>query len=292
MTRYPSLVRSGDPRFGLPPAEALAKADLVSAKAEVEPFLRNAPIEVVIVGDVTVDEAIAQTAKTFGALPKRSSERPQVPGADEIRFTKGIATPHRLQHSGRPDVALGLVSWQTDDFHDDPAEARAVQVLRSVVSIRAMEKLREELGATYAPQVMQESSEVFDEFGLLTVFAEVKPTETSSLMAAIEAVAEELKAKPLPAEDLARAVQPLIDQIGKDMATNNFWATRLASASWDPRRLDIIRTQEAHLKKVTPADLQLVAKKYLRGDRSFKLLVEPKNQTQAAKGAAPTSSRR
>jgi zinc protease len=291
MTRSPSLVRSGDPRFGLPPAELLAKASLEGARAQIAPHLANAPLEVVIVGDISVDEAIAQAAATFGALPKRDSKMPLVAGADRISFTKGQKGLQRLQHNGRPDVAAGLISWPTDDFHDDPAEARALQVLRSALTIRAIEKLREELGATYSPIVMQESSETFDEFGLLTMLAEVKPSETERLLRVSEEVAEELKSKPLPPAELARAVQPLVDQIGKEMATNGFWASRLSNASWDPRRLDSIRTQEAHLKKVTPADLQRVAQKYLRGELAYRLVIEPRQQAPAAAGAATTAGK-
>jgi zinc protease len=166
-----------------------------------------------------------------------------------------------------------------------------LQVLRSALTIRAIEKLREELGATYSPIVMQESSETFDEFGLLTMLAEVKPSETERLLRVSEEVAEELKSRPLPPEELARAVQPLVDQIGKEMATNAFWASRLSNASWDPRRLESIRTQEAHLKTVTPADLQRVARKYLRGELAYRLVIEPRQQPPAAAGAAKTAGK-
>ena len=45
--------------------------------------------------------------------------------------------PQKLQHAGRKDVAFALTAWPTDDYHDDPAEARALQVLRSVLQNRA-----------------------------------------------------------------------------------------------------------------------------------------------------------
>jgi len=281
MMRYPSLVRSGDRRFGLPPVDAIKQGTLAAARAEIEPSFKNAPVEIIIVGDLTVEEAIAQTAATFGALPKRSEKAPVAAGADKIAFAKMGGAPQRLEHSGRSDVALGLISWPTDDFHDNPAEARGQAVLRSALHIRALERIREQLGASYSPQAFQESSEIFDEFGLLTLLAEVNPSETPRLLATFDEVAEELKANPLPGEELARAVRPLIDQIDKDMATNNFWATRLASASWDPRRLDIIRTQKQHLEKITSADIQRLAQKYLRKDLAFRLLVEPGKQPQS-----------
>jgi hypothetical protein len=67
-----------------------------------------------------------------------------------------------------------------------------IQMLRAVVETRARDKLREELGATYSPSVQNENSEVFDEFGMLTVAAEVKPDETGRVMQAMEAVAADL----------------------------------------------------------------------------------------------------
>ena len=287
MTRYPRLVRADDKRFGIPQPDAIKAATVAEGRALVEPSLKSAPLEVLVVGDISIEEAIAQTAATFGALPKRAESPPVAKGADKISF-RPSATPHKIEHAGRPDVALGLVSWHTDDFHDDPAEARAQSVLRAVLQIRAIEQIREQLGASYSPQTFHESSEIFDEFGLLTILAEVNPTELDRLFATIDAVAEDLKSKPLSEDELARALRPVIEQVEKDKATNNFWAARLATASWDPRRLEMIRTQKAHLEQVSVADIQRLAQKYLKGDRAFRLRVVP-GPNAAAAPAGPTT---
>ncbi|MDP8915655.1 MAG: insulinase family protein, partial [Pseudomonadota bacterium] len=66
----PRLLRSGDPRFGLPPLPAMTSTRIGDVRRAVAP-LTTEPIEVVITGDVTVDQAVKQTAATFGALPPR-----------------------------------------------------------------------------------------------------------------------------------------------------------------------------------------------------------------------------
>jgi zinc protease len=271
---FERLVRSNDARWGFPSREELAAAQLPPLRAAIEPMLRSAPIEVTVVGDITVDEAIAQVGATFGALPQRQAQAPRIPGLERISFARR-ADVERLRHSGRPDVAFGLVAWQTDDFYDDVAETRAVNVLRSIVQIRAIEKLREELGATYSPSVLNQSSDVFDEFGLLGIAAEVNPSQLDRLMQIIGEVAEGLKTGQVSADELNRAREPMLLSLASDKASNSYWLGRLGGASWDPRLLETIRNQEQMLRAVTPADIQRLARKYLINERAYRLAVDP-----------------
>lgn len=287
MTQFPRLVRSGDRRFGFPSDQELTNAQLAPVRAAFDPLLKTAPLEVAIVGNVTVDEAIAQTAATFGALPQRRTEMPRLPGADRITFAGGGS--QELQHRGRPDVSLGLIAWQTDDFYDSVADARAQQLLRSLIQLRATDKLREELGATYSPLVMQDSSEYFDEFGLIAMGAEVNPSQLDRLLQVINEVAEELKTTEVGADELGRAREPMLQQLSRDRAGNEFWLARLSGGTWYPRRLEGIRTQEQLLRAITPADIRRMAQTYFRPDRMFRLKVVPATAAAATPAAAPAN---
>jgi zinc protease len=284
--RVPQVLRSGDQRWGLPDRAALAKADLAAARDAIQPALARGLVEINIVGDVTVDEAIAQTAATFGALPNRETKARRAPGGERVSLIPAGPRPVQLTHAGRPDVGLGMIVWQTDDFWDDPARARVVQVLRAVVELRALEKLREELGTTYSPNVQSETSEAFDEMGLLSVSAEVKPDQIAPLMQVIEEVANEIAAKGLTDDELNRARTPMLAQLEKDRAGNEFWLGRVGGSSWDPRRLESIRQQEALLRSVTLADVKAAAAAYLRPDRARRVVVNPPSNQAGAEGAA------
>jgi zinc protease len=284
LTQYPRLVRSGDRRWGLPSREEIAGAQLEPIRAAIDPALRSAPIEVVMVGDITVDRAIAEVASTFGALPQRQA--PARPNPELARVTFPASGVTRLQHNGRPDVAMGMIFWPTDDFFDDPAEARALHVMESVLRIRTIDRLREELGATYSPVVLRESSETLDEFGVVGMGAEVNPSQLDRLMQVIEEVAEGLKTADVQADELARAREPMLQALSRERAGNEFWVSRLAGSTWEPRRLESIRTQEQLVRAVTAADIRRIAQRYLNGRPAVRLFVQP----AAAAGAAPAAS--
>jgi zinc protease len=270
---FPQMIRSGDQRWGLPERGALAAAGLAPVRKAMEPVFARAPLEVTMVGDVTVERAIAETAATFAALPRRDAKPVVFKGSEAVSLAATGGDPLRLSHAGRPDVGLGLIGWRTDDVFDDMRETRVIQVLRSVIELRALAKLREELGSTYSPVVQNESSEVFDEVGLLTVAAEVKPDQIDVLMGGIEAVAQELVAAEVTADELARAKTPILAQLAKDKAGNEYWLGRLSGSSWEPRRLAMVADQEAVIGSVTAADIQRAARTYLTPDRAWRLLV-------------------
>ena len=72
--------------------------------------MANSPIEVIIVGDISVETAIAETAKTLGALPKRP-ELVEPPGIRDVKFPP--AGNVVLKHKGRADQGYALVAWPT-----------------------------------------------------------------------------------------------------------------------------------------------------------------------------------
>ena len=283
LTQHPRHVRSGDLRWGLPTPEELAGAQLAPIRAAIDPALRAGPIEVTVVGDITVERAIEEVAATFGALPQRQAKASAPPELARVVFPRNPGVT-RLKHNGRPDVALGMTFWPTDDYFDDPAEARALQVMESILRLRTIDRLREELGATYSPVVLRDSSETLDEFGLMGVGAEVNPTQLERLMQVIEEVAEGLKTADVQPDELARAREPMIQSLSRDRAGNDFWIGRLAGSTWDPRRLESIRTQEKLVQAVTAADIRRIARKYLGRASALRLFVEP-----GTPSAAPAS---
>jgi zinc protease len=283
LTQYPRLVRSGDARWGFPTPDELAGAQLAPLRAAIDPALRGAPIEVVMVGDITVERAIQEVAATFGALPQRQAKVTSRPDLARVGFPRNAAVT-RLKHNGRPDVALGMIFWPTDDYFDDPAEARALHVMESVLRLRTIDRLREELGATYSPLVLRESSETLDEFGLVGMGAEVNPAQLDRLMQVIEEVAEGLKTGDVQADELARAREPMLQALSRDRAGNEFWIGRLAGSTWDTRRLESIRTQEQLVQAVTAADIRRIAQKYLGRGSTLRLLVEPGTPAPAPAG--------
>ena len=75
-----SLIHNGDPRWATPTNDQLLAAKPDDLKALIQEPLTHAPIEVTVVGDISVDAAIAAVADTFGALPPRPINETPPPG--------------------------------------------------------------------------------------------------------------------------------------------------------------------------------------------------------------------
>lgn len=268
----PSLLRGGDRRWGLPTAAETSASTIADARALVAPSLANDPIEIIIAGDVTVEQAIAQVAATFGALPPRQGERA---AATPLAFPAGNAEPVRLAHRGRDDQSMAFVGWPTAGFHENRAEARALGVLASVFQLRLNERIREQGGISYAPSASHQPSSVFNH----GVFAAQVMAPTDALgrfLSEAQAIAADLAARPISADELLRARQPMLEAVQRSRGSSNaWWLGALGQLQTDPRVLETLNSQVRDIEAVTPAELQRLAQRTLVPGKAFKAVVVP-----------------
>jgi zinc protease len=271
----PGLLHSGDRRWTFPSREEIAKGRLEDLKAQVAGPMADGPVEVVIVGDVTVDKAVEAVARTLGALPARPDPAPVDAAQSQAAFPAGTPAPIRLEHKGRKDQSIGYVAWPTTDFYADPQLARDTAVMAEVMRLRLTDELREAQGATYSPSVNYNHSFVWTGWGYVAASVEVPPDKLAAFFSDARKIAADLAAKEVSADELARAKQPRIERIEKARQTNEYWLSELSGAQADPRRLDAIRAAVPGTERVTAADVHEAAKTYLRDDKAWLLEVRP-----------------
>lgn len=270
----PGLLHGGDRRWTFPSRDEIAKASVDSLSGQVMPGLSGGPIEVVIVGDVTVEKAIAATAATFGALPPRADVAPSSDG--RVSGFPQPGGPVVLTHKGRSDQAIAYMVWRTDDFFANPQRARNVAILGEIMRIRLNDELRENQGTTYSPSVSYGHSLVFPDWGFISAQVEAPPAKLDSAFAEFRKVAAELRDRPVAPDLLERARKPRVETLEKAQQTNEYWLGELSGAQADPRRLDSIRSLIPGTERVTAADVQAVAREFLADERAWSLIVRPK----------------
>jgi zinc protease len=151
---------------------------------------------VVIIGDTTVDKAVAAVAQTFGALPARP-DTPAPAGGGTSPFPAPSATPVVRTHKGRADQGQLFMAWKTDDLFSHLQLARNVQVLAQVMQLRLTDELREKQGATYSPSASATASVTFAGWGYLAVSVETPPDKIDGVFASIRQIAADLRDKPI-----------------------------------------------------------------------------------------------
>ena len=267
-------LHGGDPRWTPPTAVQIDALTPQAFRALWEPLLATGPIEVSVFGDVDAEKAIAAVAASFGALPPRSS----APIAAASASSQSLA-PHAgrvvLSHRGPDDQAAAALAWPTAGGITDVYESRKLDILAAIFNNRLFERLRERDGASYSPNVSSDWPGIMTGGGSFVVTAQLAPPKLDLFFTLSRAIATELASTPVTADDLARTVGPTLQQIARASSGNAFWLGQLGGAAVDPNRLRAVATLQSDFARITPADLQETARRWLPADKSVEIAVLP-----------------
>jgi zinc protease len=269
------LLHDGDLRWHSPDLEEVQAVRYDQMRQLIEPILSREPIEVAIVGDVTVDKAIAETAATLGALPMRAAEAPPPEANRRTAFPGFSAEPVVLHHKGRPDQGLAVAAWPGPDGVADIHAPRAARVLQLILQQRLVDEFRTKLGDSYSPGSDMESSLDFPGYGFILAYAETPESKMDAFDETLAGIARDLRDKDVSADEFERARKPRIETLLKSQQTNEYWLGTLQRAQTEPIWLDLVRTTISDLQRLTPADIRKLAETYLQDDRLWRLRVTP-----------------
>jgi zinc protease len=257
-----AYLHNQDPRFVVPDQPAVLAVKNDEIKAFVKHILDTAPIEITMVGDISVDEAIRQVSQTFATLPARPAQITPVTGADAVRFP--TSDLHQVfTHTGRADQNLSLIAWPIPDFYASPAEARGLELLAGVMTARLLEEVREKQGATYSASAIARPSTSFKDYGYLLATATVSSDGDAKFYESVSKMVEDLKTKPITEDEMARARNPILEHDEHNLKSNGFWMAMLDGSVQTPAQLDNIRQRREQLVAFTPTDLKRLAERYL-----------------------------
>jgi zinc protease len=270
-TDVQGLLKSGDLRYTQPTLEAMHSLRVKDLKDFLAPELQNGYMEITIVGDVNVDEAISSVGKTFGSLMPRhpNSESPIADGP----FPQATASPIVRMHEGGDNQGAAAIAWPAADMLSDGKRFYALTMLASVMNGRLSQSLRASLGTSYAGRVAYWQSEVGPESGSRVVAAtDISPVNENVFFEEITKISTDLKTNMISQDELDRALNPRIANLKTSMALNSFWMHWLNLSQRDPRRLEFARNAMTYLKSIKPEDVRAAAQEYLRDEVAWKVV--------------------
>ena len=235
---------------------------------QIGPAMRSGSLEVIIAGDITVEKAIDAVAATFGALPQRPAPPAITSEPAPPAFPTLSASLQTLVHNGHPDDSAALLSWRGENLLADPREARVVQVLAEVLQQRLTD-----LGI--AARANDDASLTGAPWGNLVVTIDAKPDTLQRTIGEVGKIAGDIRARDVSAQELQRAKTAVLLKEESARRSNAHWLDLLGGAQEDPRRLTLIRSQDAAVERVTTADVRAAAQRYLRDDAALKVVVKP-----------------
>jgi len=268
------VMNGGDGRLGTVPTVA----DLAATRAEDLPAILREPLagaaDVIVVGDVTVDAAIAATQATIGAGPSR----PRLPRATlKVVPPADGGTPHVVTHGGRADQAELGEHWPMPDQWADPALTRTGRVAAAILQARLVDTVRERLGITYSPSASGGGSLDVPGQGSFAVQIETPPDKFNTFRHLLQDQLRDLAAKPVAADELQRAKQPLIERSVKAPENNGHWAFWLPRILVDDRMKGAMLGETAGFEAVTADQVQAYFRDHIASRQPVEIVAKAKS---------------
>jgi zinc protease len=265
----------GDSRFTIAPVEKLSAYTISDAKKWLTPELTKGYLELTIVGDFEIEKILPDLLATFGAIPTRTRSLPTLTEARKIQFPNAPAVKIFNYESKIPQ-GIACSIWHTVGIRGNIKEFRRLNVLADIYSDRIRKEIREKLGASYSPDAGASGSDALEGAGYIIGQSVGKPEDLDLLLKTMRELADKLAVEGASADELDRALKPALGQLDKSIRDNSYWLTTVMSQSQaDPTRLDLARGRDADYRSIKLAEINALAKKYLRSEKSLLISIKP-----------------
>ena len=233
------LVLSGnDPRFHfLTPEQVTARAqEIPQAQAWLNTLLRNAPMEVAIVGDLPKDRALSLAATYLGSLPSRPRTDPEL---DALRQVAGFTGPakHTLEVETITPRAHPILMWRSAPWSD--VKGRRLGYLGArILERRIRDEIREKHGLTYSTSTYSRPSKVYPATSALYVQFTTDPDKTEQAVKLARAVVETFAAEGPTDAEVDTVRQQMRNAIETMLQEPSFWVNLLADLDYHDTHLE------------------------------------------------------
>ncbi|GIX48388.1 MAG: peptidase M16 [Candidatus Tectimicrobiota bacterium] len=271
-----AVLSGNDPRLApltLEEVEARA-ADLAAAQAWLDRLLRQAPMEVAIVGDLPEARALALAATYLGSLPPR---QPLAPPPAAQRQVAGFQGPvvRTVDVDTLTPRAHVLLLWRCADWQDVGGRRR-IRLAAQILSRRLYQELRERQALTYAIGAYARPHKVYPRLSALYVAFTTDPHRVEEALRAAKEVVAAFVAEGPTDEEMATLRQQLRHSVPLMLKRPGFWAELLADLEYHGTRLEDVAGLLEALLAVDKAELVAELRRTVTPERAATIIATPR----------------
>lgn len=264
-----------DARFGYPEQSILVQRNFDEARKVLAPVLDKQYMEITIVGDFDRATIIKQLQETVGQLAKRapniSAEQQTLPFPKHQ--TKVFSCKTEL------DKSIIHIVWPTESL-ENVQNARTLEVLSDILRNTLLQEIRQTMGDTYSPKVINYQSETFKNRGHISALVVVATEKIAAISEKIYSIVDKIVKNGISKEDLDRSIKPLISSLEKARETNLFWLNWIKNIQQHPQK-NTWELDNTHLyKQISVEDVNQMVRKYLNRNTSICTLIKPENKNK------------
>ena len=249
-----------NPRYtGFPTAEDMDNAnyDLAYQKYK-ERFADAGDFNFYFVGNIDEKKFEEYCATYLASLPSTGSN--EMYKVSDFRPLTG--SHEKIIEKGEDPKSSVRITYHGPTTYDKK-EAHAFKSLAEVLSIKLIEKLREEEGGVYGAGANARISDMPYDWYSFNISFPCGPENVDKLRAATLKEVDKLIKEGPTEKDLAKVKEAQILEYKEDLKTNRFWLNQLKDADYQKKDAENILKFEKAVNSLTAKDLQDVAKKHL-----------------------------
>lgn len=281
-----------DPRLAVVTAEQITAraAAIPQAQAWLDAILRQAPMEVAIVGDIPEQRALQLAATYLGSLPKRPRQDHRLPALRQLEAVTGPLTKTVDVETITPRAYL-MLAWRCAAWHDVRGR-RLIHLIARILEGRLREEVREKHGLTYAASVFAQPSKTYPNLSALYVALTVNPDNVSEAIHVTRSVVETFAAEGPTVEEVKTVRKQLKNGIESMLEQPRFWVRLLADLEYHGGHLEDVASLIDDVLAFSRADIAAEAKTVIAPERFIQVTGRPQNpaQTSTAPGPTPASA--
>jgi len=246
---------NGDPRYGMSTKQQYLSYTLDDVRNVFQTEFDTGAIEIGIVGDFDKDVMTDLVAKTFGALPKRN--RKFTPNLAALQSTFPKPDRVMLTHTGAANQGAIYMAWPM--VQDWTVERRRhYTIIRSILSNRLIEIIREDLGLSYSPSAGLNFGKYSPGYGYLSTSISADPQFFEAFEKAAKTITADMRSGDITEDELNRARKPILENMERGEKENGNWLGLVARSQTVPESLDRRRSRKTAYETMTAADLNTV----------------------------------
>jgi zinc protease len=243
---------------GFPTPEAFDKTNYDKAyEIYNQRFANAADFNFYFVGNIDINKFKALVNQYIASLPATKDRENYV----DDGFFPLNGSHSKTFHKGNDPKSMVNMIYRGEAKYN-AKDAFAMKALGEIMSIKLVEKLREEASGVYSPRVGASFSELNNSYRLNISFS-CGPENVESLKAISEQeVARIMKDGP-EEKDLNKAKEAFLLSRKEQLKQNGFWLGQISSADFLKKDINTLTDFEKSVNALTVNDVQNIAKKFL-----------------------------
>lgn len=198
------------------------------------------------VGNVDEEKLKGYATTYLASLPGLNSNESFVP----TKFRRKDSYQKHIVNRGTDPKSNVSIYWE-EEIPYDPDTEMAIKALGEVLTIKLVEKLREEEGGVYGVGARGGLTKISYSNLTFSIGFPCGPENVDKLIAAALAEVETIKKDGVLPKDMAKIKETYLVKRKEDLKTNLFWIGSLISADQEDRNLGKMMDLEAKLDKLT-----------------------------------------